>query len=61
MSEANQDIRAAAKAAGVHLWQIAYRWPLTDANFSRKLRTELNEADKQKALQIISELSEGNT
>ncbi|MBQ7542573.1 MAG: hypothetical protein IJT44_09820 [Clostridia bacterium] len=53
----NKDIREAAKTAGVKLWQIADRLGITDGNFSRKLRKELAEADKQKILAIIDELS----
>lgn len=54
---ANLEIREAAKAAGVHLWQIAAAWPCTDSNFSRKLRREFSEADRLRALAIVSELS----
>ena len=53
----NKDIREAAKTAGVKLWQIADRLGITDGNFSRKLRKELVEEDKQKILAIIDALS----
>ena len=53
----NKDVREAAKAAGVKLWQIADKLGITDGNFSRKLRKELPEAEKQKILLIIDELS----
>lgn len=52
----NLDIREAAAAAGVRLWQIAERLDITDGNFSRKLRREFSAADKEKVLQIIEEL-----
>lgn len=54
---ANQDIRQEANAAGVLLWRIAERYGLCDSSFSRKLRHELPEADKEKIRSIISELS----
>ena len=56
----NQDIREKAKAAGVMLWKIAEKLQMTDGNFSRKLRRELTEAEKQKIYTIIAELKAGN-
>ncbi len=49
----NLEIRQAAKRAGVHLWEVAERYGLSDGNFSRKLRRELPDADKAKILEII--------
>lgn len=37
----NVDIRQAAKAAGIRLYQIAAEIGLNDGNFSRRLRREL--------------------
>lgn len=56
MLETNQDVRQAAKEAGLKLWQIADRLNLNDGNLSRKLRKELPEAEKAKILEIINEL-----
>ncbi len=56
----NEDIRTAAKAAGVRLWMVADRLGLTDSSFSRKLRFELPDEEKQKILKIIDELK-GNS
>lgn len=53
----NEDIRKTAKSAGVKLWQIAEAVGVNDGNFSRKLRHELPEAEKQKILEIIDRLS----
>ena len=53
----NVGLRNAAKKAGVHLWQIAAEYGCNDGNFSRKLRKELPEAEKDKILEIISRLS----
>lgn len=54
---ANADIREAAKHAGVCLWQIAERVGVNDGNFSRKLRRELPDQEKQEILQIINDLA----
>lgn len=50
---ANQDVRVAAKAAGVKLWQIAEELGIADSAFSRKLRHELPEETRRQALTII--------
>lgn len=55
----NQDVRLAAKEAGVFLWQIAAELGLNDGNFSRKLRKELPAAEKERIMGIIKELSKG--
>ena len=54
----NQDIRQAASAAGVRLWQIADRLGLNDGNFSRKLRKELSTEEKAHIMLIIKEIAE---
>lgn len=53
---ANQDVRVAAKAAGVKLWQIAEGLGLNDCSFSRKLRHELPEETRRQALAVIEQL-----
>lgn len=53
----NQDIRQAAKAAGVRLYQIAAEIGLNDGNFSRRLRYELPDTEKQKIYDIIDRLA----
>lgn len=53
----NMDIRQAAADAGVRLWQIADAIGLNDGNFSRKLRKELPEDEKQKIFGIIEDLA----
>jgi len=52
----NLDIRTESANAGVKLWQIAERLGMTDGNFSRKLRKELNSEEKSKIRAIIAEL-----
>lgn len=54
----NQDIRTAAKEAGIFLWQVAARYGINDGNFSRKLRKELPAEEKQKILGIIESLAQ---
>ena len=54
----NQDIRERAKEAGVKLWQIAGELNLLDCNFSRKLRRELPQDEKDRIFSIIDDLKE---
>lgn len=53
----NQDVRMAAKQAGVFLWQIAVELGINDGNFSRKLRKELPATEKERIMEIIEKLS----
>lgn len=53
----NVDVRQAAAAAGVKLWQIAEGLGIADCNFSRRLRRELPQDEKDKIFAIIRELS----
>ena len=52
---ANEDIRSAAMAAGVYLWEIAEGLGIRDASLSRKLRIELSDKDKEKCFKVINE------
>ena len=54
----NQDIRRTAAGAGVKLWQIADALGIADCSFSRKLRKELPQEEKEKIFSIIRELSQ---
>ncbi len=54
--KANLDIRDAAKRSGVCLWQIAATLGINDGNFSRKLRHELPQEEKERILGIIDQL-----
>lgn len=54
----NQDIRRTAAGAGVKLWQIAEELGIADCNFSRKLRKELPQEEKDRILAIIERLSQ---
>lgn len=52
----NKEIREAAKQSGICLWQIAERLGVNDGNFSRKLRRELPQEEREKIMGIIAEL-----
>lgn len=54
---ANTDIRQAANASGVYLWEIAEALGVTDGTFSRKLRRELDESEKKRIFKIIRDVS----
>ena len=54
----NQDIKEYAKRQNVKLWQIANALNINDGNFSRKLRFEFPEEEKQRIKKIIDELAE---
>ncbi len=56
MKTANNDIKQQAKISGVCLWQVAQRLGINDGNFSRKLRNELSEKEKERIFNIIEEI-----
>jgi len=56
MQKANVDIRQAAQAAGIKLWQVADALYLCDSTFSRKLRRELSPEEKARIREIIAHL-----
>ena len=56
----NKDIRRTAAGSGVKLWQIADALGITDSSFSRKLRKELPQEEKEKIFSIIQKLSQSN-
>lgn len=54
---ANKEIRARATEKGVCLWEIADKIGLWDSSFSRKLRKELSDSEKQAIFKIIDEIA----
>ena len=54
----NKEIRNAAKNVGVRLWEVAAAYGINDGNFSRKLRQELPQEEKEKILAIIDRLAQ---
>ena len=55
----NADVRAAAKEAGVFLYQIAAFIGISEPTMTRKLRFELSDSEKQAILEAIAKLSAG--
>ena len=55
---ANTEIREKGKQAGVCLWEVAAEYGMNDGNFSRKLRLELPQEEKEKILAIINRLAQ---
>lgn len=52
----NIEIRRKAKENGGHLWANSWQHSgITDGNFSRKLRKELSEAEKEQIFKIIDD------
>ena len=54
----NQDIRQTATESSVRLWQIADALGIAECSFSRKLRKELSQEEKEKIFSIIQKLSQ---
>ena len=55
----NQEIRQAALAKGVRMWQIAEALGVHENTFSRRLRNELPQDERERILAVIDELSNG--
>ncbi len=58
MEKANAEIRAEAKSAGVHLWQVAECLGYTDGGFSKLLRHELTGEKRERVLAAIKKAKE---
>lgn len=52
----NIKVRDMAKRYGVYLYEVAERLKINDGNFSRKLRKELSETEKEKIVNIIKQI-----
>ena len=57
--KANMEIREKARYSGVRLWQIADALDVQESMFSKKLRKELTEEEKEKIINIIDDLAKG--
>ena len=55
--KANRDIRIKACEMGVHYWEIAKGLGIRPETFSRLLREELNDQQKEKVMKAIEEIS----
>ena len=56
MIKRNTEIRAAAKSAGVFLYEIAEKLGVSEPTFNRYLRKELSDGMKAKVLTAIEEI-----
>ena len=57
----NTKVRDTAKRYGVYLYEVAKRLKINDGNFSRKLRKELSESEKEKIVNIIKQIVKERT
>ncbi len=57
---ANQDLRKAAREAGVTLWMIADHLGKSEATITRMLRKELTRIRKAELMDLIEEISVEN-
>lgn len=55
----NTDIRNEITAAGLKLWQVAEAYGTSDTYFSKKLRHEFSDEEKEKVRAIIASLTAG--
>ena len=53
----NLDVRNMISDSSLKYWEIAEKLGVTDSTFSRKLRKEFSEKEKDKIIEIINELS----
>lgn len=54
----NQDIKIRASEANVKLWKIAEALGIADTTFSKRLRKDLPQEEKERIFSIIKELSQ---
>ncbi len=54
----NKEIRNAAGGYGLKLWQVAEAIGMNESAFSRKLRRELPQEEKQRILEAIERLAQ---
>ena len=57
-SSTNLDVKTAAMKKGVRLYQIAQHCNMSESTFNRKMRGKLSDADRQRFLRAIDEISE---
>ena len=57
----NKEIRNAAGGHGLKLWQVAEAIGMNESAFSRKLRKELPQEEKEKILAVIEKLAKEGT
>ena len=55
---ANKDIRGKIEENNIRYWEVAAALGITDGNFSRKLRQELSDEEKENVFNAIDKLVE---
>lgn len=55
-NQANRDVRNAAAEAGFYLWEVAEALGIADGTFSRKLRNELSDSEKEAVFRAIERM-----
>ena len=58
MIKENNDIRTAARQAGVTLWSIAEHMGISEATMTRMLRKKLSDEEQSRILEVISLIRE---
>ena len=53
----NSDVRVCAIEHGVRMWELADRLGISPETLSRKLRRELEQAEKERMIQIIQAIA----
>lgn len=56
MALANQDIRAEIRKARIYNWEVAEALGIAEESFSRKLRREMPDKEKDKVRKAISKV-----
>lgn len=56
MSQENQKVRRAARAAGIPLWRIATTIGVSEPTLTRWLRVQLSEDKEQRIMEAIASL-----
>lgn len=56
MSQENQKVRRAARAAGIPLWRIAATIGVSEPTLTRWLRVQLSEDKEQRIMEAIASL-----
>jgi hypothetical protein len=53
----NRELKLYAASKGVRLWQVAEKFGITDAAFSRKLRKEFSKEDAEQFKVYVDEIA----
>lgn len=61
MKIANEDIRLIIFESKIPMWKIAQEYGCTDTTFSKKLRVELTQEEKDKIISIIEKIKNSSS